>query len=73
MQRRRLLATAGLLSVTAFATTVSLGANFGLFGLTQPDSPVGRLNSRLPVAADVRQGPVTTVITTPPSTPHADD
>ena len=73
MQRRRLLATAGVLSVTAFATTVSLGANFGLFGLTQPDSPVGRLNSRLPVAADVRLGPARTVITIPPSMPHADD
>ena len=73
MERRRLLATAGVLSVTAFATTVSLGANFGLFGLTQPDSPVGRLNSHVPVAAAVRLGPPTTVITTPPSTPHADD
>ena len=73
MERRRLLATAGVLSVTAFATTVSLGANFGLFGLTQPDSPVGRLNSRLPVAGAVQPAPPTTVITTPPSAPHADD
>ena len=44
MQRRKLLATAGALSVTAFATTVGLGANFGLFGVTEPDSPVGRLD-----------------------------
>lgn len=43
MQRRKLAAVAGALSVTAFATTVGLGANFGLFGLTQPNSPAGRL------------------------------
>ncbi len=43
MQRRKLLATAGVLSATAFATTVCLGANLGLFGLTEPDSPVGHL------------------------------
>ena len=46
MQRRRLLATAGAVTITAFATTVGLGANFGLFGVTEPDSPVGRLDSR---------------------------
>lgn len=46
MQRRKLLATAGVLSATAFATTVCLGANFGLFGLTEPDSPVGHLAPR---------------------------
>lgn len=73
MERRRLLATAGVLSVTAFATTVSLGANFGLFGLTQPDSPVGRLDSRHPVAAAVRLAPSTTATTTPLRAPHADD
>jgi hypothetical protein len=73
VERRRLLATAGVLSVTAFATTVSLGANFGLFGLTQPDSPVGRLDSHLPVAAAVRLASPTTVVTIPVSAPHADD
>ena len=46
MQRRRLLATAGAVTITAFATTVGLGANFGLFGVTEPDSPVGRLDAR---------------------------
>lgn len=51
MERRRLLAVGGVLSVTAFATTVGLGATFGLFGLTQPDSPVGRLGGPAPAAA----------------------
>jgi hypothetical protein len=73
VERRRLLATAGALSATAFATTVCLGANFGLFGLTQPDSPVGRLDVRRPVAAAVRVAPPTTVITAPPRAPRADD
>lgn len=50
MERRRLFAVGGVLSVTAFATTVGLGATFGLFGLTQPDSAVGRLG-RPPAAA----------------------
>jgi hypothetical protein len=53
MERRRLLAVGGVLSVTAFATTVGLGATFGLFGLTQPESPVGRLGGPAPAAAQV--------------------
>ena len=53
MERRRLLAVGGVLSVTAFATTVGLGATFGLFGLTQPDSAVGRLGGPEPAAAQV--------------------
>jgi len=53
MERRRLFAVGGVLSVTAFATTVGLGATFGLFGLTQPDSPVGRLGGPTPAAAQV--------------------
>jgi len=53
MERRRLLAVGGVLSVTAFATTVGLGATFGLFGLTQPDSAVGRLGGPAPAAAQV--------------------
>jgi len=53
MERRRLFAVGGVLSVTAFATTVGLGATFGLFGLTQPDSPVGRLGGPAPAAAQV--------------------
>jgi hypothetical protein len=58
VQRRKLLAIAGALSVTAFATTVGLGANFGLFGITEPDSSIGRLDSSRPgVAVGVRVGP----------------
>jgi hypothetical protein len=53
MERRRLLAVGGVLSVTAFATTVGLGATFGLFGLAQPDSAVGRLGGPKPAAAQV--------------------
>ncbi|MFI5052981.1 MAG: hypothetical protein ACHQDE_01355 [Acidimicrobiia bacterium] len=59
MQRRKLLAMAGALSVTAFATTVGLGANFGLFGITEPNSSIGRLDSSQPgVAVGVRVGSV---------------
>ena len=36
--RRRAAAVAGAAVVSAFAATVGLGANFGLFGLVQPTS-----------------------------------
>ncbi len=65
MRRRKLLATAGVLSATAFATTVCLGANFGLFGLTEPESPVGRLAPRQSVGVDAR---VDTTVPVPVST-----
>ena len=55
MERRKLLAVGGVLSVTAFATTVGLGATFGLFGLAQPDSAVGHLGGAPPAAAQVRE------------------
>jgi hypothetical protein len=80
MERRRLLAVGGVLSVTAFATTVGLGATFGLFGLTQPDSPVGRLGGPAPAAAqvDTAQGsgaaatrPVATTVPIAPVAPVA--
>ena len=45
MERRKLIAVAGALSAAAFATTVGLGANLGLFDMTQPDSGAGRLSS----------------------------
>jgi hypothetical protein len=62
-QRRRRLALAGALVVATFSATVALGANLGLFGLTQADSGVGRLNDH--------QVPVTTVHRgAAPSTPH---
>ena len=81
VERRKLLATAGVLSITAFATTVGLGANFGLFGLTEPQSPVGHLDSRNAVAqvraapAALVPAPTTTTTTVPKPRPsaHADD
>jgi hypothetical protein len=52
--KRRKLAAAGALAVTVFAATVALGANFGLFGLAQPDTPVGHLSgSQRPPATAV--------------------
>jgi hypothetical protein len=56
------LATASALSVTAFAATVGLGANFGLFGITEPNSSVGRLDSK--------QSAVTTAASAPAPRPH---
>ena len=41
MQRRKALATAGAISVTALAATIALGANLGLFGLTDNSSGPG--------------------------------
>jgi hypothetical protein len=76
VQRRKLLATAGALSATAFATTVCLGANFGLFGITEPDSPVGRLDpNRATAIADARMEPSAahTVVTTTSIPRDADD
>jgi hypothetical protein len=76
VQRRKLLATAGALSATAFATTVCLGANFGLFGITEPDSPVGRLDpNRAAATASVRSVPSASpaVATTTPVPRDADD
>jgi hypothetical protein len=48
MRRRKLVVTAGALTVTAFAATVAIGANFGLAGQAAPDSPVGRLDPDAP-------------------------
>ncbi len=73
MQRRKLLATAGVLSATAFATTVCLGANFGLFGLTEPDSPVGRLAPQESTHTRRVDVGVATPVTTTPFPRNADD
>ena len=75
MQRRKLVATAGALSAAAFATTVGLGANFGLFGLTEPSSPVGRLDPSQAVSVDARVQPdASPAVTTPAPIPRdADD
>ena len=69
MRRRKLVATAGALSVTAFAATVAIGASFGLVGQAEPDSPVGRLDAKAPTAQAVA-----VEATTPPRpTVPADD
>jgi hypothetical protein len=72
VERRKLLVTAGALSVAAFATTLGVGANLGLFGLTQPESPVGRLDARQTETAEHRTQPATPASTTSPPRP-ADD
>jgi hypothetical protein len=76
MQRRKLVATAGALSVTAFAATVAIGANFGLVGQAEPRSPVGRLDDHHQVvaASATAVNPATAaVVTTPKLGPNADD
>jgi len=74
VERRKLWATAGALSITAFATTVGFGASFGLFGITEPDSPVGRLHTHR-VVTEIRVAPTpsTTAAPAAPVTPAADD
>lgn len=74
MRRRRLVATAGALSVTAFAATVAIGANFGLVGQAEPDSPVGRLDGVHQVTAVAAGNHGATVAATPAALgPDADD
>jgi hypothetical protein len=74
MRRSKLVATAGLLSATAFAATVAIGANFGLVGQAEPDSPVGRLSDHHQVAAGSAVTPGAVVaVTTPHLGPDADD
>jgi hypothetical protein len=67
VQRRKLLAVAGALSVTAFATTVGLGASFGLFGITEPDSPAGQLDPGRAGASVQQVTPAS--VSVPPSAP----
>jgi len=74
MRRRRLVATAGALSVTAFAATAAIGANFGLVGQAEPDSPIGRLNDHHQVTVVAARDNGTAVAVTPSSVgPDADD
>jgi len=56
MRRRKLVATAGILSATAFAATVAIGANIGLVNQAEPSSPVGQLDDHheVSVASAVR-------------------
>jgi hypothetical protein len=72
VERRKLLATAGAVTISAFATTVGLGASFGLFGVTEPDSPVGRLDSRR-AAVEAHAVPAPAPVTTTPPGADADD
>jgi hypothetical protein len=69
-----LVATAGALSVTAFAATVAIGANFGLVGQAEPRSPVGRLDDRHRVAVVSASASGTArVVTSPALGPDAAD
>ena len=78
MRRRKLVATAGALSVTAFAATLAIGANFGLVGQAEPDSPVGRLDDHHHVVVQNASAGETDAgaaisIATPRLGPEADD
>jgi hypothetical protein len=72
MRRRKLVATAGALSATAFAATLAIGANFGLVGRAEPNSPVGRLDDHHKVAA-VAAAHSAVAVTTLRLGPDADD
>ena len=73
MRRRKLVATAGVLSATAFAATVAIGANFGLVNQAEPKSPVGRLDDHRVAAASASQTGAAVAVTTPALGPDADD
>jgi hypothetical protein len=74
MRRRKLVATAGVLSATAFAATVAIGANFGLVNQAEPNSPVGQLDDHHQVqAASASQTGTAVAVTTPALGPDADD
>ena len=64
---------AGALAVAACSAALALGANFGLFGLTQGDSPVGRLPNehRLGAGDAVTAQPVAQVAEHPATGPAA--
>jgi hypothetical protein len=42
MQRRKAIATAGAVTAGATAAVIAFGANFGIFGLAQDNSNVGK-------------------------------
>ena len=73
MQRRRLLATAGAVTVTAFAATLAAGASFGLAGQANPDSPVGRFDDRKAAVTVPSQSVPVVPVTTPGLGRNADD
>jgi hypothetical protein len=71
MERRRAATVAGAAAVTVCATVLGLGATFGLFGLTEPDSG-GTGTARTPVAA-VSAAHRLAAPATVPATPVRDD
>jgi hypothetical protein len=77
MRRRKLVATAGILSATAFAATVAIGANIGLVNHAEPNSPVGQLDDHHRVSAvsavSASDTGTTVAVTTPGLGPEADD
>jgi hypothetical protein len=74
MRRRKLVATAGILSATAFAATIAIGANIGLVNQAEPSSPVGQLDDHHQVSAVSASETGTAVtVTTPVLGPEADD
>jgi hypothetical protein len=63
MQRRKAIASAGAVTAIATAAVIALGANFGIFGLTQEDSNVGKF----PAVGATSSSPVTTSPSSAPS------
>jgi hypothetical protein len=62
MQRRKAIATAGAVTATATAAVIALGANFGIFGLADERSNVGKFpavdaSSNAPTVTSPSSGP----------------
>jgi hypothetical protein len=64
MQRRKAIATAGAVTATATAAVIALGANFGIFGLADEHSNVGKFPA---VDASSNAPPVTSPSSGPPA------
>lgn len=76
MDRRKRLATAGAISVTATAAVIALASSVGLFGLTDDSPRVGKLSpidATRTTTSTAPDGTGTTVGTTPSSAPGAHD
>ncbi|MET0628428.1 MAG: hypothetical protein ABW033_08220 [Acidimicrobiia bacterium] len=73
MVRRKAAAIAGAAALTTFAATVGLGANFGLFGLTQPDSRMGHLDGARAISAVQTPPPAITASVAPVEPTHMPD
>jgi hypothetical protein len=70
MDRRKKLATAGAISLTASAAVIALGSSIGLFGLTDDNPRVGKLSpiDSTQSTTSTRPGVPTTVIDDTPTT-----